>query len=354
MRWSDIRIAGLGTCLPPAESAEQAVSEGRYDPKECKDNMLVSALASGPGDTAVDMAVAAGRQALARSRHAADEIALLMHANTYHQGEDLWTPATYVQHHVIGGNAAAFQINHACDGGMAALHLAAAYLHAGSDRDAALITTGDRFVEPGFERWRSDIGLVFGDGGTALVVSRRSGFARVLASYSSTDPEFEGLYRDTERGFTDAPHLSGEPLDLRSRKRRFAERAGFSFVVDQLGAGLCRNVDKVLSECDADLEAMARIVLPNLGLPLLTWQLLAPLKIDDLSRTLWDWGKRTCHLGAGDQFAGLAFLVESGELKPGDLVLLVGVGIGYCWTTAVVEIDEVPNWSGPDAHTLRI
>jgi 3-oxoacyl-[acyl-carrier-protein] synthase-3 len=209
-------------------------------------------------------------------------------------------------------------------------------------------------VPPGFERWRSDIGLVFGDGGTALVLSRRGGFARVLASHSSTDPDFEDLYRDTERGFTDAPHLSGEPLDLRSRKRRFAERAGFTFVVDRLGAGLCRNVDRVLSECDADLDAMARIVLPNLGKPLLTWQLLAPLKIDDLGRTLWDWGRRTAHLGAGDQFAGLAYLVESGELVSGDLVLLVGVGIGYCWTTAVVQIDAVPDWSGPDANTLRV
>lgn len=354
MRWDDIRIAGLGTCLPAAESAGQAVDEGRYDPKEHRDNLLVSALASGPGDTAVDMAVAAGRQALARSGHAAGDIALLLHANAYHQGEDMWTPVTYVQRNVIGGTAPAFQINHACDGGMAALDLAAAYLRADGDRAAALITTGDRFVPPGFERWRSDIGLVFGDAGTALVVSRRTGFARVLATCSSTDPEFEELYRDTERGFTDAPHLSGEPLDLRGRKRRFAERAGLSFVVDRLGAGLCRNVDSVLSECSADLDAMARIVLPNLGLPLLTWQLLAPLKIDDLDRTLWEWGRRTCHLGAGDQFAGLAYLVESGELKPGDLVLLVGVGIGYCWTTAVVEIEEMPDWSGPDAHTLRV
>lgn len=352
MRWNDVYIAGLGTSLPAPESAEQAVADDRYDPQEFKDNQLVSALAA-TDETAVDMAAAAGRQALARSGHTAEEIALLLHASFYHQGEDLWTPATYVQRHTIGGTAPSIQLNHACDGGMAALELATGYLLASPDRVAALLTTGDRFGPPGFERWRSDIGLVFGDGGTAMVASRRGGFARVLASHSSSDPEFEELYRDTERGFTTAPHLSGEPLDLRSRKRRYAERTGFTFVVERLSAGLRANVDRVLGEAEADLGQMRRIVLPYLGLPLLSWQLLAPLKVD-LARTLWDWGRRTCHIGAGDQFAGLTYLVESAQVAPGDLVLLVGVGIGYCWTTAVVQIDSVPDWTGPEAGTLRV
>ncbi|HEX6471611.1 MAG TPA: ketoacyl-ACP synthase III family protein [Streptosporangiaceae bacterium] len=352
MRWTDIYLAGAGTCLPAPESAELAVAAGRYDPQEHKDNELISVLAAG-AETAVDMAVGAGRQALARSGHDAGDIALLLHSNTYHQGEDLWTPATYVQAKVIGGDAPSIQLNHACDGGMAALELSIPYLLASPGRPAALLTTGDRFVLPGFERWHSDIGLVFGDGGTAVVASRRGGFARVLATHSSSEPDFEELYRDTVRGFTDAPHLSGEPLDLRTRKRRFAEKMGLTFVMERLATGLRRNVDRTLDDAGADLDSMAWIVLPNLGRSLLTWQLLAPLKLD-LDRTLWDWGRKTGHLGAGDQFAGLTYLVESAQVAPGDLVLLAGVGIGYCWTSAVVEIGAVPDWSGPDAATLRI
>jgi 3-oxoacyl-[acyl-carrier-protein] synthase III len=352
MRWTDIHLAGLGTALPPPESAEQAVAEDRYDPQEAKDNDLVSALAAAD-ETAVDLAATAGRQALARSGHRAEDVALLLHAHTYHQGEDLWTPATYVQRNTIGGTAPAIGINHACDGGMVSLELAAPYLLASGDRDAALLTTGDRFTRPGFERWNSDIGLVFGDGGTALVVSRRAGFARLVASHSSGDPDFEELYRDTERGFTLAPHSTDGPLNLRARKRRYAERYGLTFTMDKMSNGLCANVDRALADANATIDQMTHIVLPNLGRTLLGWQLLAPLKLD-LDRTLWDWGRRVCHLGAGDQFAGLAYLAESGRLAPGDQILLVGVGIGYCWTTAVVAIDSVPDWSGPDAATQRI
>ncbi|MGW5735623.1 MULTISPECIES: ketoacyl-ACP synthase III family protein [Streptomyces] len=352
MRWNDIYIAGLGTRLPSPEPAETAVSEGRYSTQECKDNELISALVS-ESEPAVDMAAAAGRQAMARSGLSADDVTLLLHAHTYHQGEDLWTPATYVQQHTIGGGAPSIQLNHGCDGGMAALHLAIPTLLAGPEGAAALLTTGDRFAPPGFNRWSSDIGLAFGDGGTAMVAARGGGIARVLATHSSSEPFFEGLYRDTDRGFTDAPHLAGTPLDLRGRKKRFAEREGLDTVMGRLSAALVENVEQTLAEAGTDLDQMVKIVLPNLGKPLLSWQLLAPLKID-LDRTLWEWGRRTAHLGAGDQFAGLTYLLESGQLRSGDLVVLVGVGIGYCWTTAVVRIEDVPDWSGPDAETLRV
>ncbi|MCW7946991.1 hypothetical protein AAW14_34765 [Streptomyces hygroscopicus] len=352
MRWNDIYIAGLGTRLPSPEPAEAAVSEGRYSSQEFKDNELISALVS-DGEPAVDMAAAAGRQALARSGCSAADIALLLHAHTYHQGEDLWTPATYVQRRTVGGDAPSIQLNHACDGGMVSLHLAIPYLLAGPAGAAALLTTGDRFCPPGFDRWSSDIGLAFGDGGTAMVAARGGGIARILATHSSSDPYFEELYRDTERGFTDAPHLAGTPLDLRGRKIRFAQREGVDTVIDRLSTALVENVQQVLDDADVGMDQMAKLVLPNLGKPLLSWQLLAPLKID-LDRTLWEFGRRTSHIGAGDQFAGLTYLFESGQLRRGDLVLLVGVGIGYCWTTAVLQVQSVPDWSGPNAETLRV
>ncbi|MFB7244245.1 ketoacyl-ACP synthase III family protein [Streptomyces populi] len=352
MRWNDMYIAGLGTRLPSPEPAETAVSEGRYSAQEFKDNELLSVLVS-EEEPAVDMAAAAGRQAMARSGRSAEDVRLLLHAHTYHQGEDLWTPATYVQQRTIGGGAPSIQLNHACDGGMASLHLAIPYLLAGPAGGAALLTTGDRFAPPGFNRWSSDIGLAFGDGGTAMVAARGGGVARILATHSSSDPYFEGLYRDTERGFTDAPHLEGTPLDLRGRKIRFAQREGVDAVIDRLSAALVENVEQVLADADVGMDQLAKLVLPNLGKPLLSWQLLAPLKID-LDRSPWEWGRRTGHLGAGDQFAGLTYLFESGQLRRGDLVLLAGVGIGYCWTTAVLQVLSVPEWSGADAETLRV
>ncbi|MFI8323891.1 hypothetical protein [Streptomyces sp. NPDC085529] len=63
-------------------------------------------------------------------------------------------------------------------------------------------------------------------------------------------------------------------------------------------------------------------------------------------------GRDACHIGGGDQIAGLTYLQESGQLCRGDQVLVVGVGFG--WTTALVTVDEVPDWFGPDASSLRV
>ncbi|RBM06236.1 ketoacyl-ACP synthase III family protein [Streptomyces sp. PT12] len=352
MRWDDLYIAGLGTHLPAPESARKAAAEGRYPADELAENQLLSALHT-DDMSAVDMAVAAGRQAIARGGHAPEDVALVLHAAMYHQGEDFWTPASYVQRHTVAGSAPAIRIDHASNGGMAALELGASWLAARDAARAVLITTGDRYALPGFDRWLSDSGQVFADGATGLLLSRRGGFARLLASTSTSDPELEDAYRDVDGGFTLVPHGSGAPLDLRGRKRRYMKRVGFDFVEERLVTGLLANTERTLAEADTSLDRVARVVVPNVGRELLGWEFLAPYKIG-VERTVWEWGRRTSHIGGGDQLAGLTYLLESGALRPGDQVLLVGVGIGFSWTTAVVTVDEPPVWNGADAGTLRI
>ncbi|MFC0865911.1 ketoacyl-ACP synthase III family protein [Sphaerimonospora cavernae] len=352
MRWNDIRIAGMGTYLPPAASAKQAVADGRYPADEHEKNQLISALESdGPG--AVDMAVAAGRQALERSGVNAEDVALVLHSSMYHQGEDFWTPASYVQRYTVGGTAPAISIDHASNGGMAGLELAASWLAARPDATTALITTGDRYALPGFDRWFSDSGQVFADGATGLVLSRGRGFGHLLASHSSADPELEEAYRNTESEFSLAPHANGGPLDLRERKRRYMKRVGHQFVVDRLTEGLLANVERTFSAAGSTISRVSRVVVPNVGRELLGWEFLTPFGIN-IDKTVWEWGRHTSHIGAGDQFAGLTYLLESGQLQPRDQVLLVGVGIGFSWTTAVIEIEETPDWSGDRAGTLDV
>ncbi|WDM12973.1 hypothetical protein J3S85_16410 [Streptomyces lavenduligriseus] len=41
--------------------------------------------------------------------------------------------------------------------------------------------------------------------------------------------------------------------------------------------------------------------------------------------------------------AGLAWLIERREVRPGGLVLLRGVGAGFTWPGAVVEILGLPD-----------
>ncbi|WP_262391696.1 ketoacyl-ACP synthase III family protein [Nocardiopsis sp. CNR-923] len=394
MRYARMYVAGTGRWLPPTVRVEDAVRDGRCRSSDVWrtgiESVCVSEDASGP-----EMAARAAREALARA--GVDHADLVLHASTYHQGHDMWAPASYVQRAALGeggspGSGAAgdiphrsvpggsvlpargsgprghagsgtgpervgrtadgsggrgtaehgpaFEVRQLSNGGLAALELAAGYLSAGGGRSTALLTTGDRFCPPGFDRWVTDPGTIYGDGGTALVLSNRRGFARLISLVTASDPGLEGMQRG-RRPFGAAPLEHGTPVDVDAARRGFVADHGLDAVLERIDAGQEAALDRALSEADLKIEDVARFVLPNLGLARMRAHFLHRFEIDP-ERTTWEWGRRIGHLGAGDQFAGLHHLVASGGLLPGERCVLVGVGAGFTWSVAVVELLHRP------------
>ncbi|MGH3714739.1 MAG: ketoacyl-ACP synthase III family protein, partial [Micromonosporaceae bacterium] len=343
MRYEELYVAGTGTWFPPAVDAAEAVTRGWYDPgaAERHDYRSVT-VADEPG---ADLAVRAIRTAVARSGHSPDEIALLLYATANYQGIDAWNVASYVQRGALTSRAFAVELRQLSNGGMAGFELAAGYLLADPSRRAAVLATGDRFALPGFDRWRADSGVVWGDAGTAVVVSRKPGPARVLSVASVSEPELEEMFRGDAR-FHPSPAPEEMPVDLERRQREFFARADAAQIRSRLADGLGEAAYQALADADTTVDELAQVVIPTLGRQLLERHYLRPLKLD-LSRTTWEFARTVGHLGAGDQFAGLDWLLTTGQLRPGDLLLLVGLGAGYVWTCAVLEMCAPPGWAQP-------
>jgi 3-oxoacyl-[acyl-carrier-protein] synthase-3 len=222
------------------------------------------------------------------------------------------------------------------NGGMAALELAAGYLRA-HDRPTALVTTADRFCLPGFDRWRSDPSTICGDGGTAVVVSTHTGFAELRGLATVSDSGLEHGSR-SER-FSDAPLAAQAPIDLNSDA--LVRELGVEALLNRIEAGQREAFDRACAQADVKLSDIDWYVLPNLGRTRMRAQYFDPFGIDP-QRSTWSWGRRVGHLGAGDQFAGLAHLISEGALEPGQTCLLAGVGAGFTWTAGVLEIIAKP------------
>jgi 3-oxoacyl-[acyl-carrier-protein] synthase-3 len=330
-------IAGLGAFLPRPASVREAVADGRYSAREAEETQFESILVA-DGETPPDMAVQAARGALARSGLEPEEIKLVLHASVYFQGIDLYSTASYIQHAALGPHSAlALEVKGASNGGMASLELAASYLSAMPGHSAALVTTADKFGLPLLDRWRCDTGLVLADGATAMLLSRRKGFARVLSVTTVSDPSLEGLHR----GQAPFAHVPG-PIDVHQRKREYLGAVGLEDMLRRFRKGLTESVTRALHESRTELEDITRFVVPHVGRILLEREYFAALRIPD-SATTWPWGRRIGHLGAGDQIAGFGHLVETNALQPGDRCLLVGVGAGFTWTSAVIELLERPS-----------
>lgn len=345
MRVEDVWVRGHGVRLPSTVEVSDAINRGECTP-ELVARTGVRSVAFSPDESAAEMAAAAARVALDRAGSGPDEVDLILHADTYHQGQDLWPVTSFVQRETLRNSCLAVEIRQMSNGGMAALELAVAHLQARAGRDA-LLTTADRFCLPGIDRWRTDPGTPYGDGGTAVVLSRRGGYARLRSVATHADSDLEGLHRGDEP-FGLAPFQHRMPVDFGAAKQAFLREHGISFGIARSVEGQRIVIDRALADADLGLVDAEWVVLPHFGQRRLAVNYLRQYGID-VQRTTWEWSRTVGHLGAGDQFASLAHLVDSGRARPGDRCVLIGVGAGYSWGCAVVEIETIPGWVGAAA-----
>ncbi|MDI5965421.1 ketoacyl-ACP synthase III family protein [Streptantibioticus silvisoli] len=345
MRFDDLYVAGAASWLPSAVTVDEAIADGSCDPAAARRCGAKAVTVAGAGECATGMAARAARVALERAAVAAGDVGLLLHATLYDQGHDLWGAASHVQALALAGEhpaCPALEVRQVSNGGMGAVELAAAFLRAGTGRPAALLTAGDVFCPPGFDRWRSDPGTVYADGGAALVLSRAGGFARLRSLVTVSEPRLEGMHRG-DHPFAPAVDGRVRRVDLDECKRQFLARAGRAAAIARVSGGQRRALNGALEQAGLTVAGIDAFVLPHLGRRRLEAGFFQPFGIAP-ERSTCDWGRGVGHLGGGDQFAGLAHLVESKRVSSGDRVLLAGIGAGFTWSAAVLEIVEVPSW----------
>lgn len=339
MRFNDIYVAGVASSLPPREP----IGQGRYQPGEQELHGYESACVAGADETAPDMAIRAGRLALARSGVDPAEVSLLLHAYSWYQGLDMWTAAAYIHQALLGGNrtAQAIDLCQQCAGAMSALQLAAEHLVADPDRRAAIVTSADRFSPPAIDRWHIEgAHIILGDGAGALVLARGRGFARLLAVNSITDTALEPMARGDDMFTLFSPASGG--VDMRARRVAGVLQIGVEEVMDRIDRGLTDAVHGLLNEAGLTVTDVSRFIFPNAGLVMqadFVKQIGA-----DVSQTAWELGRTTGHVGAADPITGLTYLLEQGQLSVGERVVLVGIGTGFFWSCALVECVEIPDW----------
>jgi 3-oxoacyl-[acyl-carrier-protein] synthase-3 len=339
VRYDGLFLAGHGAWLPPAVPVADALAAGEVSARDAGRAEIEAVCVAADGDEGAPpvMAARAAEQAMARSGHTPAEVDLLLHATVYYQGHDLWSPASFIQREVLGNNCPAIEIKQMSNGGMAAIELAAGYLTAGSARVAALLTAADRFAKPGFDRWQTDPGTVYADGGTALVLSTRGGFARLLSVSTCADADLERMHRGDDP-FGLKPFAVRDTVDLEVLKHAFVPTFGLAAGIGRVNAGLRTAVKHALADAGLELSEVDWFVLPHLGKRRLEAGYLRPLRADP-EHTTWRFGSTIGHLGAGDQFAGIGHLAVTAQ--PGQTVLVIGSGGGFSWTAAVLRFEEV-------------
>lgn len=348
MRFDDLHIVGATVYFEGRSTVAEALRDEQCDERTATRSGIAT-FAVSKSTAAPELAVGAARRVLEQTHTHPTEIDLVLHATVQHQGHDLWSAASYIQRYAVGNRCPSIEIKQLSNGGMAALELASGYLSGRPERTAGLLTTGDVFGAPGFDRWRSDPGTVYGDAGTALLLRRghSPGFARLRSLVTVSDADLEQMHRGRDP-FSPVPFAVRQPIDLGLLQRAFLADTGRSYSVERIAAGQDETLKRALAEADCTLADVDWFVLPNFGRSRLASTFLRRWNVPE-ERTTWPWGRSVGHLGAGDQFAGLAFLAGAGRTRAGQLGLLFGVGAGFTWSCAVVEFTGTDPGAGTGA-----
>jgi 3-oxoacyl-[acyl-carrier-protein] synthase-3 len=331
-----LKIAAPELWLPDTrEPVEDAVRSGKLEPERARENGYVKV---GVSDLAPpQMAVLAGEAALRKAGVDRGDVGLLVHAWTYYQGQDYWEPVHYITNELALRGALPVGIQQGCNGGFAAVEVAACRMLADDTVRAAVITSAERFWPPGFDRWRANLNVIYGDSGTALVLNREHGPFELLSTAAVAHPQLESMYRgDTPWGTV--PFQHAKTVDIRTPLRRFiAAGHGPWFAAISADAVL----DTVRTALDLagiapDDPGIRVITPPRFGAELIehsyTSVLAGLTKADILNM-----GRDTGHLGAGDMTANLADIARGRLLKQGQVALLLTATAGFTWSCMVVR-----------------
>jgi 3-oxoacyl-[acyl-carrier-protein] synthase III len=346
VKLTDVYLSGLGVFLPDVIGVDTAIEQGWLDPDTAARTGLTGAACAGELP-APEMALRAARQAVDRSGADPLELAALLYADNYHSGPDGWFPQFWVQRHLVGGNLLAAQIRQGCNGMFGALELAATYVLARGG-GTALAVAADNSTSPLVNRWqclRPD--FIIGDGASAAVLSTEPSFARLKSVSSVTVPELEGMHRGDEPLFPPGATI-GRTMDFAARIEHFGyeNRENMRHWGLSLLKARSELVDRVLHEAGIDITGVTRIAYNHGSREHVEDGLLAMLDLP-LAKSNWDFGRHLGHLGASDQLVSLANMLGTGELRPGDHLLMLGVAPGVSVAGAVVQILDVPAWAEP-------
>ncbi len=344
MKTPGIFLGATGVWLPERVPLTWAVERGSLDPATAERYGILSVPIAGELP-APEMALRASRQALERGRQDPTALSLLLYVSTWYQGPHGWCPQYYVQRHTGSGQATAAEVRQGCMGLFSACELAAAHLLAAPEHEAALLTSADNYNAPMLDRWRSSPHSPLGDGACALLLTRRTGFARLEAINARTLPQFEERHRGSAPLFPPEATL-GTKVDFETTKRQWfaASDVRPRELEATMSQALLEVVGKTLREAELELSEVTRVLFVNWSEERVRQRAAVPLGLP-MSRLAWDYGRTVGHVGASDQVLALDHLLLSGALNAGDSVLLLGTGPGANIACMAVRILHRPAWA---------
>ena len=320
------RITGTGSHLPPRRVTNaDLVAEMAANGVETSDEWIVERTGirarhfAAPEVACSDMALEASRHALQAAGLQPQDLDLIIVATST---PDMVFPSTAaILQHKLGANGCpAFDVQAVCSGFIYALTVADAMIRAGTARRALVV--GSEIFSRLLDFNDRGTCVLFGDGAGAVVLEA-SDTPGILAS----DLHADGKYVDIlcVPGHVSGGKVTGDPV------LKMDGQAVFKLAVGLLESAARATLDKAgLTAADVDWLVPHQA---NIRIMQSTARKLK-MSMDKVVVTVQDHGNTS----AASIPLALDHAVRTGQVKPGETVLLEGVGGGFTWGAVLLKM----------------
>ncbi|MEZ5440976.1 MAG: beta-ketoacyl-ACP synthase III [Lysobacterales bacterium] len=318
------KIVGVGSCLP-----EQILTNADLEQRiETSDQWIRERTGieqrhiAVEGQTTCDLAEGAARKALAAAGVKAEDLDLIVVGTTT---PDLIFPSTacLLQNRIGAKDCPAFDVNAACTGFIYALSVADKFIRSGAARTVLVVgaETLSRMLD-----W-NDRGtcVLFGDGAGAVVL-KADNEAGVISTHLHADGGYKHLLYNpvgVSAGFKDEPNHGVKVMMSGNEVFRVAVRT------------LSRIVDETLQAANLERDAIDWLIphQANLRIIKATAEHLK-MPMERVVVTV----NRHGNTSAASVPLALDHGITTGQVKPGELLLLEAFGGGFTWGSALVRL----------------
>ena len=280
-----------------------------------------------------DLAVAAGRRLL--EQHAVDPLSIgvvLFYGSTW-KDYPVWQAAPWIAHRLGCENAYAIEYDNVSMGTPVALRLARALLTAEPELENVLLVAASResyLLDYGNERSRFMFN--FGDGAVAGLLATDMDRNLLLGSHAITDGSFSLQVKVPGGGSVEPP--SHASVDGRRHYLDVADPALMKGGLDEVSLpNFVAAAEGALARSGATLADVSYVC----GIHMKRSMHEAILAALGLSLEQASYLDDTGHMSGVDPLLGLDRAVAEGNVRDGDLVLLLAAGTGYTWAASVVR-----------------
>lgn len=324
------QLLAVSCMLPPTK---MLTSDAIYEGYCSNDTFIKSkfrSVCTEYNDYPIDMAL---RSALCVTKDSSlQDLEWIFYSHIHYQGQPkLWSPASYLQHHLSENKALPVNINQGCNGLMLTIDMACSLLKKNKS-GKILCSSGDRFNISKFRRWSSDYSIVYGDGASSILLGFDSNaIADILAIESISEPTLESMHRYPFGVLEDSIDL----YDIRATKKRYILSEGIEELTKKTQKSLQQLWEKIMVSTGVKNNDINYLILPHLGEDLLKKNYLSILNFPNATNNINE-GLDIGHLGCSDPLVGLTSVVNS---KPasGELAVIIGAGAGFSWSLCLMR-----------------